>query len=92
MIPKEMWSVHLVLQGSSSNQLGALWEDYDRIQVIISRLRDLQGCPSSSVPKRAEKIPCFEKWLQDHGVVFADKVVRKNDSEITRSFVLDRLQ
>lgn len=64
-----------VLQNSSSEQLGSLWEEYDKIQVLIYQLRDLQSCPQGAhAIKRADNLPTFEKWLQDHGAVYCDNV------------------
>lgn len=65
--------VVLVLQYNSSEQLKYLWEEYDKIQVIIGCIVDLQG-HQTHVYNRTEKIPCFEKWLQDNGAKYFDSV------------------
>lgn len=59
----------VVLKHNSSEQLVSLWDEYDKIQVIIQRLQDLQG-KDTIVPSRMDKIPTFEKWLRDHGAVY----------------------
>lgn len=67
----------LVLQGSASEQLVSLWDEYNKIEVVISRLRDLQNTQHSLSNKnqnRAENLPIFEKWLQGHGAVYGDSV------------------
>jgi hypothetical protein len=64
---------HLVLQHSSSDQLKHLWEEYDKIQIVIERLSDLQG-HESCVLSRTEKFPCFKKWLQENGASCFDNV------------------
>ena len=48
----------------------SLWEEYDKIQAIVKRLQYLQG-KNTIVPSRMDKIPTFEKWLRDHGAVYA---------------------
>lgn len=66
-------TVITVLQHNSSDQLKSLWDEYDRIQVIIEQLRDLQAHPASEI-SRSEKIPSFEEWLQGHGAVYFENV------------------
>ena len=65
----------LVLQNSSSDRLKVLWEEYDHIQDRIAGLRDLQRPGISNVTRRAEKMPFFEKWLQEYGAVYVDVCV-----------------
>ena len=61
-----------MLQNDSSEQLISLWDEYDRIQVLVHRLREQQECPI--LKDRAEKMPDFERWLEIHGAVYSGNV------------------
>lgn len=69
----------IVLQHNSSDQLRSLWDEYDKSQVIIERLRDLQGHLTPNM-SRTEKILSLEKWLQDNGAVYINAVRVGNSS------------
>lgn len=62
-----------VLQNDSSEQLVSLWDEYDRMQVLVCRLRDLQST-GHVVTNRAEKMPDFERWLELHGASYTGNV------------------
>ena len=65
----------VVLQHSSSEQLATLLDEYDKIQLIIERLRDLQSQPDAQVvTNRQDSLPSFEKWVQSHGANYQDNV------------------
>lgn len=63
-----------MLQHNSSDQLKSLWDEFDKIQVIIQRIRDLQGHVNPSVLNHRQEIPAFEKWLLDNGSVYSATV------------------
>ena len=63
----------LVLQYKSSEQLKYLWEEHDKIRVIIGHIVNLQGHQTSAF-NRTEKIPSFQKWLEDNGAKTFDSV------------------
>ena len=61
-----------MLQNSPNEQLVSLWEEYDGIQGLICRLRDLQvACPETN---RADHFPVFEKWLKENGAIYHENV------------------
>ncbi len=65
----------IVLQHSSSEQLDVLLGEYDKMQLLIGRLRDLQNQPEAgAVTNREDCLPSFEKWVQSHGVNYQDNV------------------
>lgn len=51
----------------------SLWEEYDKIQVCIHKLRELQGIRHTPT-NRADNLPAFEHWLKKHGAVYRDNV------------------
>lgn len=61
-------------QGSASDSLQALWQEYEFISGVTKVIREKQGPSPNPLPDRKEKIADFEKWLSENGATYSDMV------------------
>ena len=61
-------------QGSVTDSLPALWQEYEFVTSMTKVIKEKQGPTPLPLPDRREKFEAFEKWLAEYGATYADQV------------------
>ena len=67
---------HTGTQGSASDSLQTLWQDYEIINSLTKVIKEKQGASPITLPDRRECLPQFEKWLTENGAKYDEMVCK----------------
>ena len=66
--------MYIGTQGSVTDSLPALWQEYEFVTSMTKVIKEKQGATPLPLPDRREKFDAFEKWLAEYKAIYTDQV------------------